>query len=694
MSLWRAKQLAEEELLPMRGVVGVSISPNARVRLYVESPEVEVPLEVAGVRVQKVAVGRVEALSLPLAAVGYTSGLEVPKNARVRPVVGGVSIGSTYVTAGTMGCTVRDNATGELLLLSNRHVFDGPVGTPVLQPGCMPPGSKVLTNFGMKPIETFEVGDSVLGLTGFNKVSKTMRRSYKGLLYVFHPHRSFPFKLTEEHKVLVIEDVSVKNGRAKVSDLKKKKPVWKPAKEVSERDWLLIPRVKVEEKPAKDIVLEYKIYYCKKCGRNFIGRENAKIHRCGRCRSRKVEFKKYRRIKIDVNSREFAYLLGLFIADGCAVKRSVELSLNSNERELVKRAVWLWSLVFKRPKVKRYGNVIRVSLNSKELAKWFMDNCYTERGEKKVPDFLLHMRDDYVEEFLEGLWAGDKKDFESIFTTSETLAYQLFLLLNKIGRLPSFSISGGRLRLKNGKVIREKPSFVVGFRKHKRLCEYYPLDDYYAVKIRKIETEEYEGEVFNLETEDNTYAVPCIVHNSYDGGRDPEDRVALVARYVDISPTWANLVDAAVARPVSPEVVSPEVLDVGVVQGVEEPVEGLKVAKSGRSSCFSSGFIIDTNVTVKVDYRSFTATFADQVFVAPPIAIPGDSGSVVVNVGSKRVVGLVFAGSSSITVVNKIQNVCRLLDVSIAPVAVAPATWWIAGLFGAVLLTASMERGF
>ncbi len=63
---------------------------------------------------------------------------------RLRPSPGGVSTGHYKVTAGTLGCTVRDRVTGERFILSNNHVLansssgkDGraQTGDPVLQPG-------------------------------------------------------------------------------------------------------------------------------------------------------------------------------------------------------------------------------------------------------------------------------------------------------------------------------------------------------------------------------------------------------------------------------------------------------------------------------------------------------------------------------------------------------------------------------
>lgn len=58
---------------------------------------------------------------------------------RWRPALGGVSIGHYQVTAGTLGCMVRDRSSGQHLILSNNHVLansnDAKVGDAILQPG-------------------------------------------------------------------------------------------------------------------------------------------------------------------------------------------------------------------------------------------------------------------------------------------------------------------------------------------------------------------------------------------------------------------------------------------------------------------------------------------------------------------------------------------------------------------------------
>lgn len=66
------------------------------------------------------------------------------RTARWRPAPGGVSIGHYQVTAGTLGCIVRDRASSKRMILSNNHVLansnDAQPGDAILQPGSIDGG--------------------------------------------------------------------------------------------------------------------------------------------------------------------------------------------------------------------------------------------------------------------------------------------------------------------------------------------------------------------------------------------------------------------------------------------------------------------------------------------------------------------------------------------------------------------------
>jgi hypothetical protein len=130
--------------------------------------------------------------------------------------------------------------------------------------------------------------------------------------------------------------------------------------------------------------------------------------------------------------------------------------------------------------------------------------------------------------------------------------------------------------------------------------------------------------------------------------------------------TEVNLVDAAIARPVSADLVEKRILEIGEPQGVGEGTLGLAIRKSGRTTGLTSGEITQVDVTTRVSYGTGKiATFTDQL-MAGAISSGGDSGSAVLDEGN-RVVGLLFAGSNTVTIINRIQNVLDALNVSIGP---------------------------
>jgi hypothetical protein len=122
--------------------------------------------------------------------------------------------------------------------------------------------------------------------------------------------------------------------------------------------------------------------------------------------------------------------------------------------------------------------------------------------------------------------------------------------------------------------------------------------------------------------------------------------------------TETNKVDCAIARPIIEEDISDEILEIGKPAGfnLAELQVGQAVKKSGRTTGLNQGSIVGLDAIVSVGYGdNKMALFVDQVLTTP-IAQGGDSGSVVLN-ENNQVIGLLFAGSDAIAIVNKIANV-------------------------------------
>ncbi|HQE93028.1 MAG TPA: hypothetical protein PLH19_09340 [Anaerolineae bacterium] len=116
-----------------------------------------------------------------------------------------------------------------------------------------------------------------------------------------------------------------------------------------------------------------------------------------------------------------------------------------------------------------------------------------------------------------------------------------------------------------------------------------------------------------------------------------------------------NAMDAALAQPDTPDLVIPSILQIGLPTGVGSIELGQEVQKMGRTTGLTHGYVTQVNVTVSVDYNGRTARFTEQVLTGN-MSNPGDSGSAILDT-ERRVAGLLFAGSTSVTIFTPIQRV-------------------------------------
>ncbi|MEW6771417.1 MAG: hypothetical protein AB1330_08510 [Bacillota bacterium] len=191
---------------------------------------------------------------------------------------------------------------------------------------------------------------------------------------------------------------------------------------------------------------------------------------------------------------------------------------------------------------------------------------------------------------------------------------------------------------------------------------------------------------------------PVLQPGPYDGGEPQRDTIATLLRFVplhyEVAPATCpvaaglesylnallkvyrpqyslrlyrrseaiNRVDCAVAKPLDRTLISKEVIGIGPVKGITEAEPGLKVQKCGRTTGLTTGTVEYTDVTSTVDIaENQQALFEDQVMTTS-ISKGGDSGSLVLDEAA-RAAGLLFAGSESFTLCNRIQNVLDALNV-------------------------------
>jgi hypothetical protein len=150
----------------------------------------------------------------------------------------------------------------------------------------------------------------------------------------------------------------------------------------------------------------------------------------------------------------------------------------------------------------------------------------------------------------------------------------------------------------------------------------------------------------------------------------------VVADFTGAAPLGPSNVDAAVAQLRPGQMDSSGFIeDIGVPSStIVNPSVGLNVAKSGRTTGFTTGSISSINTSVSIQYqqgcgkgKKFTVTYTGQIVITPgTFSAGGDSGSLIVtNNGSHNPVGLLFGGSSSSTIANPIGQVLQRLGTAL-----------------------------
>ena len=179
---------------------------------------------------------------------------------------------------------------------------------------------------------------------------------------------------------------------------------------------------------------------------------------------------------------------------------------------------------------------------------------------------------------------------------------------------------------------------------------------------------------------------PILQPGPFDGGTSA-DSLAWLSDFQAINFSGgSNTMDAGVARTVAGSVgfatptddaygaPSSRVFGDGDGDGLfdnKSQLLGLNVMKYGRTTGFTNSQITEINVTVSVCYQTRgpfncakAATFSDQIGIASEtFSAGGDSGSLIVSQSGRNPVGLLFAGSSTRTLANRIDLVLDRFDV-------------------------------
>lgn len=400
------------------------------------------------------------------------------------------------------------------------------------------------TNYSIKAIKNIQEGDLVYTYNNnWKKVKKVLIRAYKGKMYKIVPWYFIEgLSTTPEHPFYAIKSYKncswtkgiCKKGCSQEKNCKKKpflsyKKEWIQAKDLEKSDFLIYPRFN-QEKDLNSIKLTEIIKGYRTLNKDFLLAENSRNNRGV--------------IKNDiVVDREFCRLIGYFLSEGYLIRdEAIGFSFNSKEKDYIEEVINSIKKIFGISKYKidsRRENQADILFYSKILNIFFSQfyiNNKKKAPNKLIPFWIVLLSKEKLAEVLRGWWRGDTG-----ITVSRNLANQMKLICLKLGIIPSISIEpaekfnargkhfiGERKIIANNDLISfrnlsffekdydmlEEKCFKKFINKIKRKHGFID-ENYIYLPVKKIETKDYDGGVYNLEVEDdNSYVAEfACVHN-------------------------------------------------------------------------------------------------------------------------------------------------------------------------------------
>ena len=408
-------------------------------------------------------------------------------------------------------------------------------------PGCFPAGTPVSVPEGVKYIEDIVVGDEVFDQEGgVQRVLRTYKRTSPEDLVEVSLRGGHKIRCTPEHPILVIRTVDCDYGglnhiRVKCMPCKEKKcpllhhdtymPRWVAAADLEPHDYVLTPKRPLEAKTS-----DYTPY--------FSGHQRIDVNPYFRVRAGDhkpysgKEFRHLRRNGLPIR-KSTAFLFGWYMAEGHSNINGgvVNLSCGVDDRKWFEFLKQASAHNLKRvPAIYEYQGTgtVRLAIHSRIWARMFLDLFGSGARNKRIPPVIFQGQQYIAESFVHSWYLGDGSHkqgrVDGIYTASDTGKDHLTELLIRMGIVPTVAYSPPKMSTSGikgngGWTITYRPAKalptqrVFGFDQVRNSVEW---KNYHAVQVNSVNlipgTEG--ADVYNIETEDNTYCVPFVVHNS------------------------------------------------------------------------------------------------------------------------------------------------------------------------------------
>jgi uncharacterized protein (TIGR00375 family) len=410
---------------------------------------------------------------------------------------------------------------------------------------CLLPETFVHVNNSIKKIKDIQSGDFVLTHNNrWRRVKEVLIHNHNGKNIKITPwYFREGITTTSEHPFYGIKSYKCnwikglcKKSCSKLKECKNRRfesylKEWIPANELKKGDFLVYPRLK-EEKDIKEIDLSNYISDYKDISNEFIIPKDA--------RNYTGKLKKI----INVDDK-LCRLIGYFLSEGYLIKENaIGFSFHAKEKDYIQDVI---STIrdhfgFEITKIdSRRENQSDLVFSSKLLNSFFR-NFYFGANKKAnckcLPTEFTMLPKKKIVEIFRGWWRGDTG-----YTVSRQLANQMKIICLKLGIIPSISfdliqqyekrkkhfIKERKITAKNDLIIFSNLSFFeedFGVLKETCFKRYVNKmnrkhgwidNNYIYLPIKKVETKEYSGEVYNLEVEeDNSFTCEfACVHNCW-----------------------------------------------------------------------------------------------------------------------------------------------------------------------------------
>ena len=427
---------------------------------------------------------------------------------------------------------------------------------------CLHPETKIFCQNGIKKIIDIGIKDKVLTHKGnFKKViSKSERKINEEIVKITANCSNKELILTKEHPIYCIKRKFKKMDSEKIDETKLE---WITAKNIKKGDLVVLPKYKSEQtKEVYDMCdydeklinspleVSYKMGYSPKNKKysytSLVSKfgytksiwetvkkhikQNTKPHLLSKAKSAykilintgfevQMSNKYPRFIQLD---EDLAFIFGWYTAEGSGGNGFIEFSLHIDEVNEANKIEKIMKQKFGTD-VLQIENIEhksrRVICSGTHVSKFFHNECGHTALNKKVPvDIFFNKNLSILKTYLESLYCGDGCIFgnsNTLCTISDTLRFQVMLILIKLNKNPSCSVRNFKTRPGFPSI---NDSYHIAYplnKQNKKGYKSWIKHNYDFMLVKSVTQEQYVGKVYNIEVkDDNSYTTDCcVVHN-------------------------------------------------------------------------------------------------------------------------------------------------------------------------------------